>query len=121
MTYFLTYDDVVSLNRGLNRLSGKGAPILSNSNVTLIVDRAKSYKSLYETAAYYMYAINTLHPFFGANKRTGFVAAQLFLEMNGYKAKLSNKRVVQLSMEIRSQQVDYEKLKYIFKDSISPL
>lgn len=36
-------------------------------------------------AAAYGYGISRNHPFIDGNKRTGFVAAELFLRLNGYK------------------------------------
>ena len=35
-------------------------------------------------AAAYGYGISRNHPFIDGNKRTGFVAAELFLQLNGY-------------------------------------
>ena len=39
--------------------------------------------SLYQIAAAYAYGIEKNHPFMDGNKRAGFLAAALFLEING--------------------------------------
>jgi death-on-curing protein len=41
--------------------------------------------SLHDIAASYAYGIVKNHPFVDGNKRTGFVSAALFLELNGYR------------------------------------
>ena len=40
--------------------------------------------SLFEVAAGYAFGLVKNHPFVDGNKRTGFTAAALFLELNGY-------------------------------------
>ncbi|MEM6821103.1 MAG: type II toxin-antitoxin system death-on-curing family toxin [Verrucomicrobiota bacterium] len=40
--------------------------------------------TLFECAASYAHGIVKNHPFIDGNKRTGFIAAALFLELNGY-------------------------------------
>jgi len=41
--------------------------------------------TLFQLAASYAFGIVRNHPFVDGNKRAGFVAAVLFLELNGYK------------------------------------
>ena len=41
--------------------------------------------SLFDLAASYGYGIVKNHPFVDGNKRTGFLVAVVFLELNGYK------------------------------------
>jgi len=41
--------------------------------------------SLFELAASYAFGLVKNHPFIDGNKRTGFVVAVVFLELNGYK------------------------------------
>lgn len=40
--------------------------------------------SVFDLAASYAYGIVKNHPFVDGNKRTGFIAAAVFLELNGY-------------------------------------
>ena len=46
---------------------------------------ANGNPSLYELAASYTYGIVNNHPFVDGNKRTGFLAGAMFLELNGLK------------------------------------
>jgi death-on-curing protein len=41
--------------------------------------------NLFALAASYAFGLVKNHPFFDGNKRTGFVVALVFLELNGYK------------------------------------
>ena len=45
--------------------------------------------SLFDLAASYGYGIVKNHPFIDGNKRTGFLVAVVFLELNGYKFQAS--------------------------------
>ena len=45
---------------------------------------AYAQPDVFALAAAYGYGISRNHPFIDGNKRTGFVAAELFLRLNGY-------------------------------------
>lgn len=45
--------------------------------------------SLFDLAASYGYGIVKNHPFIDGNKRTGFIVAVVFLELNGYSFRAS--------------------------------
>jgi death-on-curing protein len=45
--------------------------------------------SLFDLAASYAFGIVKNHPFIDGNKRTGFIVAITFLELNGYKFRAS--------------------------------
>jgi death-on-curing protein len=45
--------------------------------------------SLFDLAASYAYGIVKNHPFIDGNKRTGFIAGVVFLELNGYHFRAS--------------------------------
>ncbi len=45
---------------------------------------------VFALAAAYGYGISRNHPFIDGNKRTGFVAAELFLRLNGYQLGASD-------------------------------
>jgi death on curing protein len=50
--------------------------------------------TLFDLAAAYAYGIAKNHPFVDGNKRTGFVLAAVFLELNGYSLDAPNSEVV---------------------------
>ena len=47
------------------------------------------YPTLVDKAAALGYALIKNHPFLDGNKRTGFIVAALFLELNGYRFQAS--------------------------------
>ena len=52
----------------------------------------------FSLAAAYADGIINNHPFVDGNKRTGFIAAALFLETNGYKFNASEAQVVTMTL-----------------------
>jgi len=58
------------------------------------------HTDLFEMAAAYLFHIVRNHPFVDGNKRTGLVAALVFLELNGCPAKPSNRALVDLTLAV---------------------
>jgi len=58
------------------------------------------HKTLLEKAAALMYNINTLHPFVDGNKRTAYVATNIFLELNGCTIVATKEEGVEISLKI---------------------
>lgn len=56
--------------------------------------------SLPEMAAAYGAGIVKNHPFLDGNKRTGFLAAALFLETNGYRFEATEEEVVERTLAL---------------------
>jgi death on curing protein len=52
--------------------------------------------TLFDLAAAYAFGIAQNHPFIDGNKRTGFVLAAVFLELNGYSLDAPNSEVVSI-------------------------
>jgi death-on-curing protein len=73
------------------------------------------YKSVHEKASVLAYSIVRNHPFVDGNKRTGLHAALTFLELNGYKVTISQKRLVKLGLDVASKKADLEKITSIFR------
>ncbi|MFN7935615.1 MAG: type II toxin-antitoxin system death-on-curing family toxin [Bryobacteraceae bacterium] len=57
-------------------------------------------------AAIYTTGIVRNHPFVDGNKRTGFVAGILFLEMNGYRFQASEEAAARAVLELASGSMD---------------
>ncbi|MEA2074985.1 MAG: type II toxin-antitoxin system death-on-curing family toxin [Euryarchaeota archaeon] len=58
------------------------------------------HKTLLEKAAALMYNVNTLHPFIDGNKRTAYVATNIFLELNGRTIGATKEEGVEISLKI---------------------
>lgn len=74
------------------------------------------HRALYESpdaatlAASYAFAIARNHPFVDGNKRTAFVAMELFLDLNGFELKASDEDCVVAMLGLASGQLDEEAL-----------
>jgi death-on-curing protein len=53
-----------------------------------------------DVAAGYAFGLTTSHPFRDGNKRIGFLAMAVFLELNGYELTASDAEVVQLMVSV---------------------
>jgi len=62
--------------------------------------------SLFDLAAAYALGIVKNHPFFDGNKRAGFLAAALFLEVNGLYFKAPEEEVVLQTLALAAGEID---------------
>ena len=56
------------------------------------------------------------HPFVDGNKRTAVTTASLFLKINGYNLKASNKELERFTMNASTGPADFEKMARWFKE-----
>lgn len=62
--------------------------------------------SVFEFATAYASGITRNHPFVDGNKRTGFLAAFIFLRINGYLLQASEAEAVVMTLGLASREVD---------------
>ncbi len=62
--------------------------------------------SFFELAADYAVGIIKNHPFLDGNKRAGFMAAALFLEVNGFRFSASEEEVVINTLALAAGEID---------------
>lgn len=72
------------------------------------------HKDIFEMAAAYLFHIVNNHPFVDGNKRTGAVAAALFLWINGYALTSTEKAYENLVMSVAGK-TGKEKITEFFK------
>lgn len=97
MIEYLTIEQVIELHDEMLKRYG-GLPGIRDKNLLWsAIDAPKAamfgqemYPSVYEKAAAYLYHLVRNHPFNDANKRTGYAATLVFLEINNIK-QLFNK------------------------------
>ena len=65
-----------------------------------------AHPSLFDLAAAYAAGIIRNHPFLDGNKRAGFVAAALFLELNGYSFVAPEEEVVLQTLALAAGELD---------------
>jgi death-on-curing protein len=64
------------------------------------------FPGIIETATAYTVGIVKNHPFADGNKRTGFVAGVLFLELNGFEFTASEAEAAQAVLELAAGTID---------------
>lgn len=84
MIRYLTYENLLNLNKKLNEMSGKLQTNFNKQRIRDIIRAANNEPDINKAAAIYFYGI-TKHPFRGANRRTAFYATDIFLKWNGKK------------------------------------
>lgn len=100
---FLGIDEVLEIHRDqIDRYGGahgvRDLRLLQSSMAMPCAMFGGSYvhRNLFEMAAAYLFHIVKNHPFFDGNKRTGAVAAIIFMEFNG--------------LELKANEADFERL-----------
>ena len=68
------------------------------------------YVGVFQKAAVYACNIVMGHPFVDGNKRTGMVAASIFLEINGYKISVKHGEIEKFALRIVKRRLDIEKI-----------
>lgn len=63
-------------------------------------DSRPLHEDLFEMAAAYLFHIVQGHPFVDGNKRTGTVAAIVFLELNGVEVEVNDDALVDLVLSV---------------------
>lgn len=76
------------------------------------------YPSVYEKAALLLIQLIKKHPFHNANKRTAFLAAFVFLKINGQLLTIKQKDAVNLVVYIATYDKDFDQLKYEVTNTI---
>ncbi len=61
---------------------------------------------LFELAAAYAFGIVRNHPFVDGNKRTGMMAAYVFLRINGYRLEASEAEAVVVFQDLAAGEID---------------
>jgi death-on-curing protein len=76
-----------------------------------IVAEAKTYKEPASIAATYLYNLNRKHIFNSANKRTAFLATDMFFQKNKIVFEITDEEAVKLSKDIRNDKYTFDKVK----------
>ncbi len=66
------------------------------------------HRDLFEMAAAYLFHIVSNHPFVDGNKRTGLLAALVFLDLNGATLDHSSEEIYTLTMAVASGRMPKE-------------
>ena len=106
---YLTRDEIETINKFLAMKHGFKHCVLQSGNLDLCVESPKRivfgqeiYSDILEKAAALLKELAKLHPFLAGNKRTAYLAASMFLELNGYVLSAATREAVDLSIETAS-------------------
>ncbi len=109
---YLTLDEVKRIN-GLLGCRG----MISEGNLAFVLDEVKDlHISIERKATTLIYKMIQAHPFLDCNKRTAFVAMQIFLRRNGRELTYNEATeyiLKNLLYEISNNTIKYEEVEYI--------
>jgi death on curing protein len=125
--YFLTVGDVLQIHIDQITLYG-GEPSVRDEGLLESAiqmplssfDGALLHQDIFEMAAAYLYHIVRNHPFVDGNKRTGTVAAILFLEMNGIDIEADEFDVVDLVLSVVAGQTTKQQVAEFLRRHVAP-
>lgn len=104
---FLELDEVLEIHRDqVERYGGsmgvRDAALLRSAVAMPLAGMAGEYihADLFEMAAAYLFHIVKNHPFFDGNKRSGAVAALVFLDLDGIDVRISENELFDLVVSV---------------------
>lgn len=110
---FLALDDVLAIHRDqIERYGGsteiRDLDLLKSALAVLQATFEGSYlhKNIYEMAAAYLFHITQNHPFVDGNKRTGVVAAIVFLALNGIELNVVEEELESMVWKVAEGKLD---------------
>lgn len=110
---FLTLDDVLELHERQCERFGGAAGLRDQRLLASAIaqpeaafDGAYVHSDLFEMAAAYLFHIVSNHPFLDGNKRTGLLAALVFLDLNGIQIETGTPELYALTMAVANGQLD---------------
>lgn len=122
MTDFLSTEDVLSLHADQVDLYGGEHGVRDLGLLDSAVAQPQAsfggehlHKDLFEMAAAYLYHLVQNHPFLDGNKRTGAVAALVFLDLNGIEIDAPKGSLYDLAMAVATGQAGKAEIAKFFR------
>ncbi|MCL4195502.1 MAG: type II toxin-antitoxin system death-on-curing family toxin [Thermoguttaceae bacterium] len=122
MTDFLSTEDVLSLHADQVDLYGGEHGVRDLGLLDSAVAQPQAsfggehlHKDLFEMAAAYLYHLVQNHPFLDGNKRTGAVAAMVFLDLNGIEIDAPKGSLYDLAMAVATGQAGKAEIAKFFR------
>lgn len=82
--------------------------ILSDGNIEYLIDRISYESDPIKASAILLHGFTTLHPFIDGNKRIGFLAADILLQMNEYYLTGDQDEAISFGLEIAQDRISIE-------------
>ena len=119
---FLSVDDVLFIHSNQIKLYGGEDGVRDVGMLESAVSQPRAgfdgkylHDSIYDMAAAYLYHIVNNHPFVDGNKRTGVVAAFIFLDINGIKINAPVGSVYEITIGVASGKISKAEVVEYFK------
>lgn len=126
MILYLSLEQILDLHAKQIRTSGGSAGLRDRGGLESAVARPAMtfggedlYPDVAEKASALMHSLVMNHAFVDGNKRVGASAAELFLELNGYRLAATDERIELITLEIARGELDTEALAIWFRQRIS--
>jgi death-on-curing protein len=110
---FLEVDEVLELHRlsieaygGLDGVRDAGLLASAVGWPQSSFDGAYAHEGIFEMAAAYLFHLARNHPFLDGNKRTAFLAAVVFLEINGITVERESEALYELTTGVAEGRID---------------
>ncbi|HSX49030.1 MAG TPA: type II toxin-antitoxin system death-on-curing family toxin [Candidatus Saccharimonadales bacterium] len=114
---FLILDEVVAIQYDQVRRYGGSYGIRDLNLLISAVERSKAtfggfdlYPDLFSKAAALLHSIVLNHPFVDGNKRTAITATIRFLYINGFLPKMTQKELVDITLNVESKKINIEEI-----------
>lgn len=124
MTDFLGIEDVMSLHADQIALYGGDPGIRDLGLLESAIAQPRAtfggeflHKDLFEMAAAYLFHIVQNHAFIDGNKRTGAVAALVFLDLNGIEINAPKGSIYDLTISVARGQTDKQQIAIFFRNA----
>jgi death-on-curing protein len=123
MPDFLTLEDVLFLHRNQTGQYGGRIGVRDQGLLESAVAQPQAslggellHADLFEMAAAYLYHIVQNHPFVDGNKRTGVVAALVFLDLNGVEIDAPRGSIYELTMSVAQGRAGKDEIARFFRE-----
>jgi death-on-curing protein len=119
--------DVMAIHDRLLALHGGAAGLRDRGLLQSAIARPRQHHTysarvdLVELSAIYVSGIVRNHPFLDGNKRAGFVAGVLFLEINGFQFVASEADATQAVLSLASSTLDEEGFRVWLQQNVKPM
>lgn len=119
----LTLDEVISIHRDQIRRYGGSEGIRDIGLLESAVAMPQAsfsgqplHRTLFETAAAYLFHLVQNHPFIDGNKRVGAAAADVFLQMNSLQLKCTEDAYAALVLAVARGELDKSAVAEFFRE-----
>ncbi len=76
---------------------------------------------IFEVAAAYLFGVVKNHPFIDGNKRTGYLAADVFLALNDWSVEAAQEDIITFVLGVASGEIDETGAAMFFRDYCKPV